>query len=120
MVFTGVCTLVMLNDNSSFELHCYSLNGTFYKKIEGNFTDFKLTEVGTIIINDIKNNNIDFYKGCHLNKIYSKHFSFINDGNDKNVYLFDFQNPDIIYFCCKDNEYTSINKVLINIEDQKR
>ena len=115
-----IYTLVMLNDNSSFELHCYSLNGTFYKKIEGNFTDFKLTEVGNIIINDIKNNNIDFYKGCHLNKIYSKHFSFINDGNDKNVYLFDFQNPDIIYFCCKDNEYTSINKVLINIEDQKR
>ena len=113
-----IYALVMLNDNNkSYELHCYSLNGAFHKKIEGNFTDFKLTKIGNIIINALNNNEIVFYKGCHLSKLYSKHFSFIHD--NKNAFLFDFQNPNIIYLCCKDNEYTSIKKAIINIEEQK-
>ena len=108
----------MLNDNNkSYELHCYSLNGAFHKKIEGNFTDFKLTKIGNIIINALNNNEIVFYKGCHLSKLYSKHFSFIHD--NKNAFLFDFQNPNIIYLCCKDNDYISLKKAIINIEEQK-
>ena len=108
-----IYALVMLNDNISNEFHSYSLNGTFYKKIKGNFTDFKLTKNGNIIISDLENREIAFYKGCNFDKLFSKTFSCIND--NKGVFWFEFETPNIIYLCCEDKELNSIKKVIINI-----
>ena len=95
-------------------MHCYSLNGTFYKKIEGNFNDFKITKTGDIIINNLKNKELVFYKGCHFDKLFQKNFEFI----DGNVYIhsFDFENPNILYLCNEEGEMISIKKIICNLK----
>ena len=112
-----IYVLLMLNDNVSYELRCYSLNGTYYKKIKGYFMDFQLNKTGNIIINDLKNREIIFYKGCHLDKLFSKTFPFIN--SEKDIFLFEFENPNIIYFCHKERERYSIKKVIVDINNKK-
>ena len=110
-----IYVLVMLNDNRMYEFHCYSLNGTFHKKIQSNFTDFKITKTGNIITNNLNNRELIFYKGCHLDILCSKSYQCISE--NKNRFLFDFENPNIIYLCCKQNQFTSIKKVIINTNE---
>ena len=103
-----IYVLVKLNENESYELHCYSLNGTFYKKIKGYYTDFNLTKTGNIFISNLKNNEISLLKGCNLDKLFSKSFPFIEEY--KSGFLFDFEIPNIIYFCHEEKENISIKK----------
>ena len=110
-----IYVLVMLNDNRMYEFHCYSLNGTFHKKIQSNFTDFKITKTGNIITNNLNNRELIFYKGCHLDILCSKSYQCISE--NKNRFLFDFENPNIIYLCCKQNQFASIKKVIINTNE---
>ena len=105
-----IYVLVILNEKNSYELHCYSLNGTFYKKIEGNFNDFKIMKNGNIIINNLNNKELVFYKGCHFDKLFTKTFEFIN--KEDSICSFDFENPNIYYFCDKENDIISIKKVV--------
>ena len=105
-----IYVLVKLNEQNSYELHCYSLNGTFYKKIEGNFNDFKITKTGDIIINNLNNKELIFYKGCHLDKLFQKKFKFINE--DTYISSFDFEDPNILYLCNIKKEMISINKII--------
>ena len=112
-----IYVLVMLKENNLHELHCYSLNGTFYKKINGNFNDFKITKRGDIIINNLNNKELVFYNGCHFDKLFQKNFEFING----NVYIhsFDFENPNILYLCIKEEEMISIKKLFAIKNDVK-
>ena len=105
-----IYVLAKLNEQNSYELHCYSLNGTFYKKIEGNFNDFKITKTGDIIINNLNNKELIFYKGCHLDKLFQKKFKFINE--DTYISSFDFEDPNILYLCNIKKEMISINKII--------
>ena len=105
-----IYVLVILNEKNSYELHCYSLNGTFYKKIEGNFNDFKIMKNGNIIINNLNNKELVFCKGCHFDKLFTKTFEFIN--KEDSICSFDFENPNIYYFCDKENDIISIKKVV--------
>ena len=111
-----IYAIVMINENKSYELRVYSLNGTFYKKIEGNFSDFKINKKGDIIVNDLNNNEIIFYKGCHLEKLFTKKFPSINE----NIIIsqFDFENPNILYLCCKEKDITSIKKAQIELNNE--
>ena len=105
-----IYALVQLKENNLYELQCYSLNGTFYKKIEGYFTDFKFTKSGNIIVNDLNQGKLIIYKGCIFEKIYEKSFSFVI----KNEFLFEFENPNIIYICHNENNSTYIKKDIID------
>ena len=105
-----IYALVQLKENNLHELQCYSLNGTFYKKIEGYFTDFKFTKSGNIIVNDLNQGKLIIYKGCIFEKIYEKSFSFVI----KNEFLFEFENPNIIYICHNENNSTYIKKDIID------
>ena len=105
-----IYVLVKLDEKDSYELHCYSLNGTFYKKIKGNFNDFKITKTGDIIINNLNNKELVFYKGCYLDKLFQKTFKFIKE--DTYIISFDFKDPNILYLCNLKKEMISINKII--------
>ena len=107
-----IYALVKLKGNNSYELHCYSLNGAFHKKIEGNFHDFLIIKNGNIITNDLDNNQIVVYKGCNMNQLYIKDIEHTNQ-NIKD-FSFDYENPNIIYLCRKDNKSTYIQKFLMD------
>ena len=112
-----IYALVMISENRSYELRVYSLNGTFYKTIEGNFSDFKINKKGDIIVNDLNNKEIVFYKGCHLDKLFEKNFPSINENNII-ISKFDFENPNILYLCCKEKDITSIKRAQIELNNE--
>ena len=109
--------LIKINDNNSSELHCYSLNGTFSCKMEGNFTDFELTDSGNIIIGDLNNGMIKILRGYDLFKLYSKPLSSykINKNNFNIIY----ENPNILYISSQEKDLCKIKRVFINKNDEK-
>ena len=110
-----IYVLVKLNKNKLCELHCYSLNGSFNKKIFGNFNNFDLTKNGNIITFNLDNQEIIAYKGCHMNKIFTKNI----EGNNQNMNEFLFEYPNILYLCSNDNGYTTVNKITMNKMEEK-
>ena len=107
-----IYVLIKIKEDSLYELHCYSLNGTFCCKIEGNFNEFELTNNGNIIIPDLNNRLIKVLRSYDLFLIHSKSFPFLSD--NKNKFHIYYENSNIIYLCIEENDSTKIKKLQIN------
>ena len=109
--FDLIYVLTYAIDKNVYELYCYSLNGIFVCKRQGNFTNFQFTKCGNIIIADIDDNAIHILNACDLNLIYSKNLAI--DKNDK-IFHFIFEENNIIYLGIENEKISKIR--LINIE----
>ena len=109
--FDLIYVLTYAIDKNLYELYCYSLNGIFVCKRQGNFTNFQFTKCGNIIIADIDDNAIHILNACDLNLIYSKNLAI--DKNDK-IFHFIFEENNIIYLGIENEKISKIR--LINIE----
>ena len=103
---------VFVEDNNTYELQGFSLNGTFFNKYKGNFSNFEINRKGKIIISEINKPIIRILDPINFNEIYSKEFSI--DGNS--FFHFEFQKPNIFYYGVK--EKNDITKIKITYLDQ--
>ena len=107
-----VYALIQIKDNSLYELLCFTLNGAFVCKMEGNFSEFELTNSGNIIIPDLKNRLIKVLRPYDLFLIHSNSYSFLK--NNKNQFHIFYENSNSIYLSFEENNYPKITKLKIN------
>ena len=107
-----IYVLIQIKEDQLYELHCYSLNGTFSCKIAGNFNQFELTHNGNIIIPDINNRLIKVLRPYDFFLIHSNSFPFIK--NNKKIFHILYENSNLIYLCIEEKDSIKIKKIQIN------
>ena len=95
---------VFVEDSNTYELQGYSLNGTFFNKYKGNFSNFEINRKGQIIISEINGPIIKILHPINFNEVYSKEFSIDGD----TFFHFEFQKPNILYYGVKENNTSKI------------
>ena len=106
-----IYTLIELKENKLYELHCYTINGTFACKFKGNFPEFELTNSGNVIIPDLNNRLIKVLRPYDLFLINSNSYPFIS--NNKNPFHIFYENLNSIYLSFEENDISTIKKLEI-------
>ena len=107
-----IYVLIEIKKNFLYELHCYTLNGTYVCKKEGNFPDFELTNSGNIIIPDLDNRLIKVLRAYDLFLLHSNSYPFIK--NNKNQFHIFYENANNIYLSIEEKGCTQIKKLQVN------
>ena len=107
-----IYVLIEIKKNVLYELHCYTLNGTYVCKLEGNFSEFELTNNGNIIIPDLNNRLIKIFRAYDLFLQHSNSYPFIK--NNKNQFHIFYENSNNIYLSIEERDCTQIKKFQIN------
>ena len=106
---------VFVEDRNAYELQGFSLNGTFFNKYKGNFSNFEINRKGKIIVSEINKPILKILDPINFNEIYSKDFSI--DGST--FFHFEFQKPNILYYGVKENDTTKIKIVYLEQNEEK-
>ena len=106
---------VFVEDRNVYELQGFSLNGTFFNKYKGNFSNFEINRKGKIIVSEINQPILKILDPINFNEIYSKDFSI--DGST--FFHFEFQKPNILYYGVKENDTTKIKIVYLEQNEEK-
>ena len=105
---------VFVEDSNTYELQGFTLNGTFFNKYKGNFSNFEINRKGKIIISEINKPIIRILDPIYFYEIYSKEFSI--DGNT--FFHFEFQKPNILYYGIKENDTSKIKIVYLEQDEE--
>ena len=106
-----IYTLIEIKKNILYELHCYTLNGTYVCKIEGNFPDFELTNNGNILVPDLNNRLIKVLRAYDLFLLHSNSCPFIKNNNQFHIF---YENSNNIYLSIEERDCTQIKKLQLN------
>ena len=112
-----IYVLLELKENILYELHCYTINGTFSFRFQGNFNDFELTNSGNVILWDLNNRCLKILRSYDLYELYSNSFHF--KSNNKNMFHIYYENPNNLYFTIEENDSIKIKKLEINQSEEK-
>ena len=115
--FNFIYILIYVEDGEekSFELHGYTINGTYFGKYKGLIYNFQISKTGKIIVNvmDKAQLTIKVLDPVKFNEINWK--EIITKGSS---FYFYFERPNIIYYGIKDDEGTKIKIMFLYPEEK--
>ena len=110
-----IYALIYIEDIDIYELKGFTLNGTYIGKYTENISNFEITKTGKIIIGQKNKSLLKILDPINFNEIY--HINI--DINQQNSFHFLFEEPNIIYYGYKDNNYTRIKIIYLQQNEIK-
>ena len=106
-----------IEDNDAYELQGFTLNGNYFGKYNGCFSNFEISQTGKIIIGDINKQIIRILNPINFEEIFSQ---IIVTNNEGNCFHFHFEKPNIIYYGIKDKNESKIIIIYLEEKDEKK
>ena len=105
---------IYIEDNDTYELQGFTLNGTYFGKYTGSISNFEISKTGKLIVGELDKPIIKILNPVNFEEIYSK---TIIDNGGNNLFHFHFEKPNTLYYGVKEKDETKIK--IINIEENE-
>ena len=104
-----------IEDIDAYELQGFTLNGTYIGKYISNISNFEITKTGKIIVGEKNKSILKILDPINFNEIYHKDINI----SGKNFFHFHFEEPNIIYYGYRDNNYSRIKIFYLEKSEEK-
>ena len=111
-----IYVLIYIEDNDIYELQGFTLNGTYIGNYKGNIINYEISKRGNIIIKEKNRPIVKILNAINFNEIYNKEIIF---NSSSNYVDFFFEEPNILYYGYKENEFLRIKIFALEQNEEK-